>query len=652
MLPVARGANARWYGRPADVAITDEATSETAPRLRPSQARAAIDLALLVALGAVVLRVALWPTEIHGYPFAVGPDMPVYLWWARVGAAGGISLVGERPGMPALIPTLAAALGTGIVPALAGLQYALGPAIALAVAALVRGRGALPRGGWLAATILSAAWATFMAGGYLANLAFVAAFLAAAALLARRTRRGALAAAVLLGGGGLAHPEFFAFGVLVLLVTAAWAWRRDRRLSLGTDAGRVLAATGGGIALVLGGSLASLIGPARLGGDTSMDGLLRRTGQLAALRRSYVDRLVLNWRRYAPFMTSALAIAGAFRARGFTRRFLVVWVVLTAIMLPVGALTGWFPPDRIVMFAFCLPALAGFGLVWIGDRLGRWWLAWPAGIVLVTLIVLPALRDWRAQETYVSPAELEQVTLAGRIAATTPPGTALVFTTDSPDTQEALFRRSHLLNVARAGVPPERAGDVFTFLGRPQDLLAGRPSERNDPAYDAASADSLAQMPAGPRVVFVIGEVNDPAALGAAGLTRWSAGLASTATDPRPLPASAGELRASDPSTIERTTVRTFVLLLALGLGWGWWAMGDAPGGFAVAPAFGAATLTLAALGLERIGADLERGTTAALACVLAGGIGYALLVARLLGRRRRRAARGLVLEGPSEPDA
>ncbi len=263
--------------------------------------------------------------------------------------------------------------------------------------------------------------------------------------------------------------------------------------------------------------------------------------------------------------------------------------------------------------------------------------------------MLPALRDWRAQETYVSPAELEQVTIAGRIAATTPPGTVLVFTTDSPDTQEALFRRSHLLNVARAGVPPERAGDVFTFLGRPQDLLAGRPSERNDPAYDAASADSLAQIPPGPRIVFVIGEVNDPAALDASGLTRWSAGLASTATDPRPLPPSAGELRASDPSTIERTTVRTFVLLLALGLGWGWWAMGDVPGGFAIAPAFGAATLTLAALGLERIGADLERGTTAALACVLAGGIGYALLVARLLGRRRRRAARGLVLEGPSE---
>ena len=627
------------------MATTRTATSGRAPRLRTTRRRTAIDLALLAGLGAILVRVALWPTEIHGYPFAVGPDMPVYLWWARVGAAGGISLVGERPGIPALLPTVASALGVGLVPALAGLQYALAPAIALAVAGLVRGRGGRPRGAWLAATILSAAWATFMAGGYLANLAFAAAFVAAAAALARRTRRGVLAAAILLGGGGLAHPEFFAFGALVLVATAAWAGWRDRRITLASDAGRVLAATGGGVALVLGGVAAASIGPGRLGGDTSMDGLLRRTDQLAELRRSFTDRLVRNWRRYAPFMTSALAIAGTLRARGFTRRFLLAWVVLTAAAIPLGALTGWFPPDRIVMFAFCLPALAGFGLVEIGRRIARPWIAWPFGILLVTLIVLPALRDWRAQQTYISPAELGAATLAGRIASTLPPGTPLVFTTDSADTQEALFRRSHLLNVARAGVPPDRAADVFTFLGSPQDLAADRSTRSGDPLHDAASADSLAQLPPGPRAVFVIGEVNDPAALDAPGLARWSSGLASSVPDPRPLPANAGELHASDPGTIARTSLATVLLLLALGFGWGWWAMGDAPGGFAVAPAFGAATLTLTALLLERLGADLQRRPVAFAACVLAGALGYVLLALRLRGRRRRRR---LVLEDGS----
>ena len=631
-----------WYGRPTEVATTDAARRTPTPRLRSSRARAAIDVALIAALGAIVLHVALWPTEIHGYPFPVGPDVPVYLWWARVGAAGGISLVGERPGTPALIPTIASALGVGIVPALAGIQYAMGPAIALAAAALVRGRGAVARGAWLAAAILSAAWATFLGGGYLGNLVFAAAFLAAAVALARRTRRGAFAAALLLGGGGLAHPEFFTIGMLVLLVTAAWSWSRDRRVSLGTDAGRVLAAAAGGAALVVGGILVSLAGPARLAGDTSIDAMQRRTGQLDALRRNYLDRLVQNWRRYAPFMTTALAVAGMFRAGGFTRRFLVSWALVTVVMLPVGIITGVFPPDRILMFAFCLPALAGFGLVWIGERLGRWWLAWPAGIVLVTLIVLPALRDWRAQRTYLSPAEVADVTLAGRIAATTPQGTPLVFVTDSPDTQVALFELSHLFNVARAALPPERAGDVYSFLGRPQDLLDGRPSVRGNPEYDIASADSLAQIPPGPRAVFVVGEVNDPAALSATGLTRWDAELASSVPDPRPLPAGAGELRASDPSTITRATIRTFLLLLIVGAGWAWWTTGDAAGGFAIAPAFGAAVLTLTALALERLGADLQRGSIAVVACAVAGGAGYALLAVRLLERRRRRR---LVLE-------
>ena len=417
---------------PGDVTTTDTATTVSTHEIRTGSARTAIDLLLVAVLGAVFLRVAVWPTLVHHYPFGVGPDMPVYLWWSRVGTAEGISLVGERPGTPALIPTVASALGIGLVPAVAAVQYALMPASALAAAALARGRGETPRLAWLAAAVLAGAWTTFLGGGYLANLALVAGFLAAAACLARRTRRATVAAALLLAGGGLAHPEFFVVAVAVLVATAAWSWR-DGREPLGAapharaDAGRVLAALGASVALVLGGILACLIGPARLGGDTSLDGMLRRTGQWAELRSVYVDRLVQNWRRYAPFMTTALAVAGSVRARGFARRFLVAWALVTAAAVPLGVLTGWYPPDRILTFAFCLPILAGFGLAWIGERIGRPWLAWPIGIVLVTLIVAPAMRDWRAQQTFVSPDELYDLTYAGRIASTTPPGTPLVF---------------------------------------------------------------------------------------------------------------------------------------------------------------------------------------------------------------------------------
>ncbi len=132
--------------------------------------------------------------------------------------------------------------------------------------------------------------------------------------------------------------------------------------------------------------------------------------------------------------------------------------------------------------------------------------------MLVTLIVYPAMRDWRAQPTYVSPAELNELTTAGRIAATTPPGTPLVFVADDPaGIDYALFHLSHGLNTVRAAIPPDRAGDVSIFLGRAEDLLAGRPTVRGDPVFDRASADSLAQIPPGPRAIFVAPELDrDP----------------------------------------------------------------------------------------------------------------------------------------------
>lgn len=644
---------------PGDVTTTDTATTGSTHEIRTGSARTAIDLLLVAVLGAVFLRVAVWPTLVHHYPFGVGPDMPVYLWWSRVGAAEGISLVGERPGTPALIPTVASALGIGLVPAVAAVQYALMPASALAAAALARGRGETPRPAWLAASVLAGAWTTFLGGGYLANLALVAAFLAAAACLARRTRRATVAAALLLAGGGLAHPEFFVVAVAVLVATAAWSWRDGREASgaapyAGADAGRVLAALGASVALVLGGILACLIGPPRLAGDTSLDGMLRRTGQWAELRSVYVHRLVQNWRRYAPFMTTALAVAGSVRARGFARRFLVAWALVTAAAVPLGVLTGWYPPDRILTFAFCLPILAGFGLVWIGERIGRPWLAWPIGIVLVTLIVAPAVRDWRAQQTYVSPDELSDLTFAGRIASTTPPGTPLVFVADDPSIDDALFRLSHGLNMVRAAVPPDRAADVYMFLGRPEDLVAGRPTQRGDPVYDQASADSLARLPEAPPAIFVVRELDgDPAALTTPGLTSWNGLLATNVPVQGSLRAGAGELSPSDPSTIARSTLRTFLLFLLVGAGWAWWAFGgssrDAAGALAVAPAFGSAILTLVALALERLGADLDRGWVAGLACGVAGGIGYALLIVRLAGERRHDGRESPIVQRPTE---
>jgi hypothetical protein len=61
---------------PGDVTTTETATTGST-EVRTGSARATIDLLLVVVLGAVFLRVAVWPTLVHHYTFAVGPDMPV-----------------------------------------------------------------------------------------------------------------------------------------------------------------------------------------------------------------------------------------------------------------------------------------------------------------------------------------------------------------------------------------------------------------------------------------------------------------------------------------------------------------------------------------------------------------------------------------------
>ncbi|HEX3299620.1 MAG TPA: hypothetical protein VHW68_05865 [Actinomycetota bacterium] len=623
-------------------------------RARSRGVRTGVDLLLTGVLGALLIRVFLWPTLRHAYPFPVGPDVPVYLWWTRVAEYGGISMASERPGAPALIGTLQGVLGQGVVGALAGLQYALGPTIGLAAAALARGRGrTLPRGGWLAAGVLAGAWATFLGGGYVSNLVFAAAFLAAAASLAARTRRGAFVAAIVLGGGALTHPGFFVVGAVVLGVTGLWAAWHEGRFGWRTDAGRVATALGGALAIFGIGLAAAQIGPPRVTGETSGDAFMRHTGQLESLRRSYLDRYLDNWRRYSPFMTSALAFAGAFRAHGFARRFLLSWVVVSAAGLAFGAATGWYPPDRVLMFAFCLPLLAAFGLVLLGETLGRWWLAWPVGIVLVALIVAPAVRDWRDSFPYMSSDEVTHMNLAARIAVDrSAPGTPLVYIADSHDPNEALFLLTHAANVARATVPPDRVNDVHVFLGSPSDLAAGHASVTGDSTYDTASSWSFAQIPPGPHLTFVIGEeIRDPTELATSGLTLWDPNVASSEGSPTALAPLPNELAPVEPRKILAGTWRTFLLLMVLGLGWAWFALGDLVSGVAAAPAFAAPLLALTAFALERLGAPLGSPGWSVLACALSGGLGYALLARRLLEQRRHRQ-RDLVLEQAPALDA
>ena len=593
--------------------------------------------------------VFLAPFAATGYPVPVGPDVPVYLWWARVGAAEGLSAIGTRPGAPALIPTVARVIGVGSLTSVAGLQYALGPAIGLAGAALILGRDRAPRLVWALGGLFTGIWAVHLGAGYLANLAFVACFIAAAAALARRTRRGAALAALLLAGGGLAHPQFFVVGAGILALAAGWSvWfdREDGSLGWRTDAGRTFAALGASAVVVGGGLLAMLAGPAALGGDTSKDAFLRRIGEWETLGRTYLDRFFRNPGRYAPWVSVPLAGLGAWRgvggagdtsavvrvgARGgFVRRFLLAWGALTVVAVPFAIVTRWFPPDRMLTFAFCVPLLAAVGLVWVCRRIPRRGLAAAAGIAFVVAFAWPSLASWADQRGFLGPQELADTATAGRIAATLPDGTLLVYVVDEP-ANSSIFAASHALNMARATVPPDRADDVRVYVGDASRLLDGEPTVRANRLFTLASRTSLADIPSGaPKAVFVIADLargersfDDPR------LVRWSVGLATTEPGPRPLAPVPGEPGISSPLAMSLAALATFVLLAAIGYGWARWGIGGAGAALLAAPACGVAILTVVAVAAERLGVPLDASASTFVLSALAGGSGYVLVALR-----------------------
>ena len=570
------------------------------------------------------------PTILSSWNFGVGPDVPVYMWWARVGASQGLSVIGERPGIAATIATAAGTLHLPLVPAIAGLQYALAASVGVAAVALLRGRTAGGRFPWLLAGLATGLFAAHLGGGYVANLAFTVPFFAAGTALAARTQRGTDAAAALLGGAGLAHPQFFLVGVIVLSIAALWSFLREPERGWASDAGRVTVAAAGGGAIVGAGLLSMLVGPAKLRVDTSKDAFLRRTGLESLLANTYRERFNENIRRYASWALLPLAAAGVPRVHGFTRRFLVAWALLTIVGVPIGIWSGWFPPDRIITFGFALPALAALGIAWADGFLEArvpLWIAWPATAALILLLAWPTLGAWARQQPFISPQDLASATEVGRIAATTPPGTPIVVIVNDID-DTAIFLATQAGNILRAAVPPERAGDVYIYVGDPARYFAGEPTLRGNAEYDALSSQLLDDIPAGDAAVFVLDQFDrvggidrDPH------FVRWSSDVVSTVRDPRPLPPGDGELVAASPMTIVGSTLLVAVLLWALGYGWARWTFGDAVTAAAAAPGFGVAALAIVGLLAERLGVPLTGSWGPTLISLVAGGLGYGLLV-------------------------
>jgi len=621
--------------------------STQTPNAAQRGTRRASDAGALAAVAAALLAFFLGVYVVHGFRFPIGPDAPVYIWWARLAGHEGLSAV-HRPGVPALMLVLQGALHLSTVAVVVALEVVLGVTIGVVSAALVRAANG-SRAAWVLAGLLAGTFAAHLATGYLASLAFAALFLCSAVLLALPTRRATAAAALVLGAAGLAHPLFFPLGALILAIDAALAWRSARG-----EAVRVGLAVLGGGALLGAGVLALLVGPGPLAVDTSRDGFLRRAGLTDVLRHAYLDRLVVRWTRYVPWASVPLAIIGLRDARGsggrfrdaggFVGRFLRAWGLVLVVGIALALTTGLFPADRFITFGFAVPILAAYGLVRLWQVLaprrslapGRTSAPRRALAALVTgaltvAMLAGALIAWAREEPWMNELEVSRVAAANPYAAAAPTGSPLTFSVNGKDGSGS-FLATRAANLIRAGMPPDRIRDVYVVVPPPPVSVpnsAEREALTRITEQDVRAADDS-------PVSFLLAPF-DRVDLPSAQRTpqeRVAPGVfVRPVTTESPGPP-VDPLEASSPGQMVLATFAVLALIALVGYGWARAAADDRLTATALAPAFGTAALILAGIALERLGVPLTGAVGPTAVSALAGVGGY--LAWSILQRRVR----------------
>jgi hypothetical protein len=625
----------------------------------PATARARGGRTDLLALGALAGGLLAWYVGlfvIRGFEFPVGPDGPVYLWWARLAGHDGLSAV-LRPGVPALALVLQGTLHRPLSAVLAALECVLGAGVGLAGAALVHHRPTdreavvkatvaddrMHRATWLVAGGLAGTFAVHLAAGYLANLAFAALFLAAGTALAMATPRATLAAALLLGAAGLAHPLFLLLGLAILAVTAGLAWRSDR-----AEVRRLAAAAAGAGGLVGAAALALLAGPGPPSVVTSRDGLLREAGLTDLLRSTYLYRLLHRWTRYVEWASIPLAVYGLRETRGFVRRFLVAWGIVTAAGALLGLATGMFPADRFITFGYVIPILASYGLVRLWRALAsRRLLALAATGSLAVAMTAGAFIAWARQEPFLSVAEVDAVATAGRYAAAAPAGTPLLFTVNDREAT-ATFLATRAGNVIRAALPPDRIRDAYVLVPPPAADQPATPERIALARVTSGDANAAIHASGSTPVSFLLtpfDRVDPPSA----SMTHVADGVfVDPGSTGGPLPAASRALDPLEPTSPGGIVLATFATLSLLFLaGYGWTAAfaRDTVARLALAPLAGTAAVILTGFALERLGLPLTGSAGPTAVSAVAGGGGY--LVWFLFERRARAQASNEVNDEP-----
>lgn len=562
---------------------------------------------------------AFWssPYWWRGLTMPIGPDVPVYLWWARLAASEGLGAAGHRPGAAAAILSLSSVLNIQLLPVIAALLIAAAVSLALAGGILIRAATG-SRLAWLLGTILVGLYARFLLWGFVANLILVALFLAAMAVIAQTGRRGVATAAFLLVGAGLAHPYFYLLSVIVILVAVFAERLRDGLPAPSEFASSALkASVFGGAAAALG-VLATYLGPqARF--DIAPAGLLRRAGLASRLPAGYRLQIQALVRSDGGWIAVEAALAIVARLEGPVGRLLGAWGAVTVTLLPVGLIFPYFAGQRLVFFGFFLPLLAAVAL----SRLAR--LARPLvfGVVLfgvLMVVVAEAATWWLRVDPFFTETQLQRANAASAVIQSTDDGTPIVTVVSGPGAAPPLAAKA--LNALRAAAPPERIDDIYVYFGPLDDIHAGRASAVTEPlrSLQIESLEQIQQVGREPIVVVLAPFNSDEALRNDPRLTRFSTGVFVA----RGFVASGGRSDAVEvptPGAIVTATILVFALLGASGYGWARAAVDRSLTAVALAPAFGTAVAVTSGTISVTVGRGLATPLTVfVFAAVAAGG--------------------------------
>jgi hypothetical protein len=627
-------------------------------------------------LGATVLLLGFYVVvyPLHGYRVAVGSDTPVYVWWSRYAGTVGLGGLGTAPRAGLVGPL--ALLSTILHVPEGDLGAVLGPVlavvIALAAGSLVEAALGRSDGRFVVTMLLTGTFLTLLAPGFYSTLAFGAAFLAGLASLTEgldgRSWWPVGAAAGLFAAAGLSHVLFLVLaaaalggGLLALVPLSRRAVAAGGTWSV-SPAGKVVAAAAGGAALVtaglgLEGSLAQVL---RAGSETPVtarDTILRRTGLSSLVRTSYRRKLVHDfpWYRAVVLLGTGLlpfAWPGPRRAldprsgRRPARRWFFVGAVGAWLVFTLGGIAALIvglgsPGQRLAAFCLPLPMLGGIG-VWhiLGARRGS-----RAGRVVLVLVVLGygavAWMAWNNEEPLEPPAALEEARAAGAALAAQPARTPLILVIDEGRERPALFV-VRAVNYLRAAVPGDRVADVHAFVGSPEDFLSGHPTLTGRAEHDAMAGafwHDVAPVRT-PTALAVSIQAFDPrrypraAALpGSVPIARGVVALpgfrgAAVGCPPSCGANPSGDVGAGPFSPWKPVWLAPVLLAILAIVGAPWSVATSRRRGLGLAPAFGLAALSLAAILTDAAG--LRLGSVGGwVALTLALGSGLALAAAR-----------------------